>query len=76
MDSNTHVVASPSRIINLESFKMYFMYNKVTVDTSFLSTCKFQTYFLYEKSFFSFFKKMECVSYINGGPRGIHFEKM
>jgi hypothetical protein len=57
MDSNTHVVASPSRIINLESFKMYFMYNKVTVDTSFLSTCKFQTYFFVWKKHYYFFQK-------------------
>jgi hypothetical protein len=68
MDLNTCVVTSPSRIINLESFKKYFMYNKVTVDMSVLSTCKFQMYFFVWIFFYKNFKKMKCASYINEGP--------
>jgi hypothetical protein len=54
MDLNTCVVASPSRIINLESFKMYFMYNKIIVDRSFVN---FKCTFLYEIYLFIFSKR-------------------
>jgi hypothetical protein len=64
MDLNTCVVASLSRIINLESLKMYFMYNKVTMDRSFLSTCKFQMYFFVWNFIYLFSQKDRvCILY-------------